>query len=174
MIDIGTVIYTAVNDSIYDIRLKKLKDVSTSDAFFDSFRDSYEPYYSEWLKKKENDTVFLVESGTSVIAFMKLKIEYDNEDYSDIFPEFSSARRLKISSFKVVYGNPRLSLRMIDIAISEAMFHKLDEIYVTIPQGKSYSAESGNFLIKRFGFIKYGIKKTGNLIEDVYIKSLKL
>ena len=155
-----------------NVRIRKFGDVPVWHSFFDSFREYYEPYYSEWVAKKRLDPVYIVEERGNPIAFMKLKNEYENEDYSDISPTFEPDKRMKISSFKVERGNYGLSIQLMDMAISEAIFNNMSEVYGTIPKECHYKYDLINFL-HRYGFKKHGIKESHGLVEEVYVKRLK-
>lgn len=160
-----------INKSHREILIKKFGDVRVSDSFFDSFRQYYEPYYTEWVKRKTMDSVYVVEEHNVPVAFMKLKIENENEDYADITPVFRPAKRLKICSFKVksTRKNYGLSKRMMEIVIFEAMFNNVSEIYCTIPFKCHYKCELVNFL-RRYKFQRFGMKKSHGIVEDVYIR----
>lgn len=164
-------IQSIIDANKYDIRIKRFGEVRVSSSFFDSFRRNYSPYYSEWVKKKHLDPVYVVEEGNEPIAFMKLKQENEDEDYSDITPIFNPNRRLKISSFKVAWGFYGLSLKLMDIAISEAIFNNISEIYGTIPVEADYKIGLVNFL-NRYDFKKHGIKKSHGIVEEVYVKKI--
>lgn len=165
-------IQSTIDTKEYDIRIKRFRDINVSSHFFDSFRKYYGSYYSEWVKKKYMDPVYLVEdNNNNLIAFMKLKKENEDENYSDINPVMPPSRRLKISSFKVAWGNYGLSLKMMDIAISQAIFNNISEIYGTIPINADYKSGLVNFL-HRYGFTMHGIKKSHGIVEEVYIMHL--
>ena len=164
-------IQSIIDANNYDIRIKRFGDVSVASPFFDSFRKYYGPYYEEWLLKKFLDPVYVVEDAGKPIAIMKLKLEKEDEDYSDINPVLKPNRRLKISSFKVGWGHYGLSLRLMDIAISQAMFNNISEIYGTIPINADYKPELVNFL-HRYGFRRYGTKISHGITEDVYVKQV--
>lgn len=164
-------IQSIIDANNYDIRVKRFGEIRVSSPFFDSFRKYHGPYYSDWVKKKMMDPVYVVEEHGNPIAFMKLKCENEDEDYSDITPTLVPAKRLKICSFKVEWGNYGLSVRMMDIAISEALFNNVDEIYGTIPINSHYRHELVNF-IHRYGFKKCGIKKSHGIVEEVYLKQM--
>ena len=164
-----------INKNHHEILIKKFGDVCLSDSFFDSFRQYYEPYYTEWIKKKTMDPVYVVEEHNVPIAFMKLKIEDENEDYTDITPIVRPAKRLKICSFKVKVArrNYGLSNRMMEIAISEAIFNNVSEIYCTIPSECHYKWDLINFL-RRYKFQKFGIKKSHGIVEDAYFRPVTI
>lgn len=164
-------IRSTINANNYDIQIKRFGSVRLSSPFFDSFRKYYGPYYNEWLNRKILDSVYVVEEGDDPIAFMKLKQENEEEDYSDISPMFIPNKRLKICSFKVAWGYYGLSLRMMDIAISQAIFSNVSEIYGTIPTECDYKQDLVNFL-NRYGFKKVGIKESHGLVEDVYLRQV--
>lgn len=163
--------HSVEHNDVFNIKIKRFGDVKLSDSFFDSFRYYYDPYYSHWTVIKADDPVFIVEKAGRPIAFMKLKIESETEDYSDIRPILRPGTRLKICSLKVEKWNYGLSIKMMDIAISEAIFKQVSEIYGTIPVNCDYKYELVNFLHK-FGFKKVGIKNSRGIIEEVYSRPI--
>ena len=56
-----------------------------------------------------------------IVAFLYLKREGADEDYSDIEPPFKRAQRLKIGTFKVVSNGYKLGERFLKIVFDNAL-----------------------------------------------------
>ena len=79
----------------YPIKKVLLGDLDINDVFFNSFKEDY-PEYEEWFFRKKNDTVSVIMENNKIKALLKLKIENETEDYSNIIPDFKPKKRLKI------------------------------------------------------------------------------
>ena len=66
-----------------------------------------------------------------LVAFLYLKREGFDENYSDISPTFNRAQRLKIGTFKVLSNGFKLGERFLKIVFDNALLYRVDEIYVT-------------------------------------------
>lgn len=155
------------------ILVKKFKHVPLQHQFFDSFREVYGDGFDEWAHSKKEDDVYFVESRGHPVAFMKLKVETEDEDYSDMEPVLSPCRRLKICSFKVALGNNGLSQQLMEIADSVARFHNCRELYGTVAVNSPHRKQTLKFFCDRMGFQMRAIKKShGGLIEDVICRKL--
>jgi len=104
------------------------------------------------------------------IAFLYLKIEGRNEDYSDIDPPLHPKKRLKIGSFKVTLNGFRLGERFLKIVFDNALRLKVDEIYVTIFNKRIEQQRLIN-LLEEYGFHYHGLKKGPGGQELVYVRS---
>lgn len=144
-------------------------ELDFSDRFFDTFKKDYNPYYEIWLKKKANDNVYAAFERGRIKALLKLKTEGSEENYSDIVPQFTPKRRLKISAFKVDYTGEKLGQRFLHIIFREAIAKQVDEIYVTIVN-KSATRRRLINLLEYWGFRFYGIKENR---EEVYVRIMK-
>lgn len=151
---------------------KRFGDIDTDSSFFDSFKEVYAPYYFQWLDKKKNDDVYIVEEANKIIGFLKLKEESAGEDYTDIHPALSPAKRLKISSLKVSKGQSGLGRRFMEIVFSEAINKDVEEIYGTVAIGTPYYEEIDGFL-KKWGFSIVAQKRQGSLTENVYLRPVE-
>ncbi len=139
--------------------------INLSDDFFDSFKEDY-PEFEKWFKKKSNEQIYIstAEEG-KIVAFLYLKVEYSNENYSDINPILPSKnRRLKIGTFKVALNGYRLGERFLKIIFDNAIIQQVDEIYVTIFDKRDEQKRLIN-LLEEWGFYKWGAKQsTGELV----------
>ena len=151
------------------VKEERLKDLSLKDKFFQSFINDYSPYYFFWFLEKSFDKVYVSKDFKGKIrAILKLKVEFEDEDYSNIRPLFSPAKRIKISSFKVEYTGQKVGERFMRIVISCALREKVDEIYVTIFNNSQQKRRLVN-LLSDYGFYYHGIK---DINEEVYVKKM--
>lgn len=155
------------------IQYKNLKEIDYNDEFFDSLREDYYNF-NNWFITKQNEerkAYVTYYSNNKISSFLLLKLEEENEKYSDFDKPFAKGYRLKICTLKVEDTNKNIGksfMKIIDKYWEEKGF---EEIYITI--NKKY-IDLINFL-KKYDFIYYGYKNTldgkGNLIkEDIYIK----
>lgn len=156
----------------YVVKKKKFGEVNTNSPFFDSFKETYAPYYFQWLEKKKNDDVFVVEESDHILAFLKLKEEDTSEDYSDMHPSLYPANRLKISSLKVTRNKPGIGSRLMGIVFSEAISNNVSEIYGTVAVETPFNKEMDEFLTK-WGFSIVAKKVSCGVVENVYLRSAK-
>lgn len=149
---------------------EKMKDLSLEDKFFQSFINDYSPYYFSWFIKKASDKVYVSKDlKGKVKAILKLKMEYNNENYLNIRPTFVPAKRMKISSFKVEYTGQKVGERFMRIIISCALKEKVDEIYVTIFNNSQQKMRLVG-LLSDYGFYYHGVK---DMNEEVYVKKMR-
>ena len=70
--------------------------VDVQNPFFDSFRADYIGF-NEWFYKKCDEEAYICKSDAGeILGFLYLKVETQNENYSDIRPVFSRKLRLKV------------------------------------------------------------------------------
>ncbi|MEW5845295.1 MAG: PIN domain-containing protein [Bacteroidota bacterium] len=134
------------------------------DPFFNSFKEDY-PEFEKWFRKKSNEPIYVSkDENNNIQAFLYLKVEDSNENYSDIEPIFQPKKRLKIGTFKVALNGFRLGERFLKIIFDNAAKQRVDEIYVTIFERRDEQIRLIN-LLEDWGFIKWGIKKsTGEIV----------
>jgi predicted nucleic acid-binding protein len=90
---------TAENPTLVDYKVLSVKkvlfgDVNLQDSFFDSFRTDYSGF-DKWFNRKADETAYVCTSETAeIVAFLYLKREGADEDYSDIEPPFKHAQRM--------------------------------------------------------------------------------
>lgn len=156
------------------VRICKFGSLSINDSFFNDFKREYNPYFINWFNNKADDDVFIsTDKKGRLKALLKLKIEDNTEDYSDIYPVFQPSKRLKISSMKVNYNGQKLGERFMRIIFQTALINHVEEIYVTI-FNNSKSRKRLIDMIQTWGFEKYGEKDCGKPYkEQVYVKKMK-
>lgn len=152
----------------------KFGSLSIEDSFFYDFKKEYNPYFVKWFHNKANDEVFVsADNKGKIKAFLKLKVEDKEENYSDIHPTFSPCRRLKISSFKVDYNGQKLGERFIRIITQEAISNFVDEVYFTIFNNNK-SRKRLIKMLKAWGFEKHGEKMSSKSYNElVFVKKMR-
>lgn len=165
----------AENPGLTDYKVLAVKkelfgNVNLADEFFDSFRQDY-PSFEKWFVKKSEEIAYVCKSDDKINAFLYLKIEGEDEPYSDIIPAFGKKRRLKIGTFKVTLNGYKLGERFIKIIFDNATRNRVDEIYVTI-FNKRPDQQRLIDLLCEFGFAEYGVKKNEFGEEIVFIRKM--
>lgn len=165
----------AENPGLTDYKVLAVKkelfgNVNLGDDFFDSFKQDY-PGFEKWFVKKSEEIAYVCKSDDKITAFLYLKIEGEDEPYSDISPAFEKKRRLKIGTFKVTLNGYKLGERFIKIIFDNAVRNKVKEIYVTI-FNKRFDQQRLIDLLEEFGFVKHGIKKNEYGDEIVYVRKM--
>jgi predicted nucleic acid-binding protein len=148
-------------------------NIDANSHFFDGFKRDYKEF-SKWFSKKCDDEAYICKNDMGdLLGFLYIKPEDEKESYGDITPVLSPKKRLKIGTFKIESTGFRLGERFIKIIFDNAIQYNVDEIYVTMFEGrKELSALSD--LISRWGFCKHGIKHTDNGDETVFVKRMKI
>lgn len=148
------------------------RNVDINDQFFDSFRTAY-PDFDKWFANKCDEEAYICNTdGGKVLGFLYLKIEDANESYSDMVPPFKPMRRLKVGTFKVESTGFRLGERFVKIIFDNAIQQNVDEIYVTLYTDREELCALAE-LLKRWGFINYGVKINEEKEEQVLVKKMK-
>jgi predicted nucleic acid-binding protein len=168
---------TAENPELADYKILSVKkeyfgNLDVADNFFDSFRDDYAGF-DKWFNKKADEIAYICKSGEGdIVAFLYLKPENENENYSDIEPVLQPARRLKIGTFKIISNGYKLGERFLKIVFDNALRFSVDEIYVTL---FNYTLELIRLseLLRDWGFKKHGIKKTPTGEELVLVRDFR-
>ncbi|MEK6552303.1 MAG: PIN domain-containing protein [Bacteroidota bacterium] len=166
---------TAENPDFVDYKILAVKKlyfgkVNLADPFFDSFREDYQyPPFDGWFKKKSDEISYVCFQDDTLSAFLFIKIEDENENYSDISPSFTKKKRLKIGTFKITSNGYKIGERFLKIIFDNALKQKVNEIYVTIFD-KRPEQERLISLLEEWGFKLFGIKSTKNGDEKVYVR----
>ena len=165
---------TAENPELADYKVLSVRkslfgNLDLTDDFFASFKEDY-PGYEDWFNKKADETVYVCLSEGKSIALLYLKVEDQNEDYTDIGPPLPKKRRLKIGSFKVTLNGFRLGERFLKIVFDNALRLKVDEVYVTTFDKRIEQQRLIN-LFEEYGFYHHGFKKGPGGNELVYVRS---
>lgn len=155
------------------VRKEYFGNIDVSNHFFDTFRDAY-PNFEKWFSKKCDEEAYVCRNDKKeILGFLYLKTEDESENYCDITPVFEPMRRLKVGTFKVEASGFRLGERFIKIIFDNAIERNLSEIYVTLFIDRPELKALYDLLI-RWGFYKYGIKRTNGKEETVLKKKLNV
>ncbi|QSZ68350.1 hypothetical protein RJ40_02030 [Methanofollis aquaemaris] len=157
-----------VDYNILSVRKEYFGNINIKDDFFESLKEDYQDF-EKWFAKKSDEKAYICLLEKKIIAFLYLKLEKENELYSDIRPNFSKKRRLKIGTFKVDLNGYKLGERFLKIIFDNAIQYSVDEIYVTIFP-KSIGQLRLINLLKDFGFAYHGKKESISGEEDVYVR----
>lgn len=160
-----------VNYNVLAVKRDFFGNIKLEDEFFDSFRSDYLGF-DKWFNGKagNNDKAYVCYEGDALKAFLFLKVENEDESYSDINPSFGRKKRLKIGTFKVVSNGLRIGERFLKIVFDNARQYKVEEIYVTIFD-KRPELLNLTSLLEKFGFKYHGEKTTSSGIEKVYVRN---
>lgn len=139
-------------------------NINLQDRFFESFRRDYHGF-DKWFNKNADKIAYVTHNKDHILSFLYVKLEDESEVYSDIFPIFKPARRLKIGTFKVVSNGVRLGERFLKIIFDNALNYKVNEIYLTIFD-KTEEQSRLISLLKEWGFQEHGVKKSIHNTED--------
>lgn len=151
------------------LKVERMEQLDINDRFFNTFKQEYNPYYCDWFKKKGNDAVYVSRYDNNKIqAILKLKIENEDEDYSNISPILSPQKRLKICSLKVEYTGQKMCERFLFLCFQTAIENAVGQIYITIFPNSSLRKRLVGIL-KQWGFIYWGTKDNN---EHVYVKDM--
>jgi predicted nucleic acid-binding protein len=164
---------TAENPDLEDYKVLAVKkqffgEVNLSDVFFDSFREDYFEF-DKWFNKKSDEISYVCYQNDILSAFLFVKVEDENENYSDLQPSFTKKRRLKIGTLKVTGNGYKIGERFLKIIFDNALKQKVSEIYVTIFD-KTTEQQRLIALLEEWGFKYYGTKSTTTGDEKVYVR----
>ena len=159
---------------VLSVKLDKFSSIDINDDFFETLRADYGGIkFNDWFNKKtrnsENAYVFRNENGLQ--GFLYLKLEDENEDYSDIEPIFKPGKRLKVGTFKINSTGLRVGERFLKIIFDYAEKSDVEEIYVTMFENKRTEIDQLIKLMMDWGFEKYGYRKSNG--ELVMVKKMK-
>ena len=165
---------TAENPELADYKVLSVQkdyfgNLDLADEFFASFKEDY-PGYEEWFNRKADETVYVCLSEGKPIALLYLKVEGEDEDYTDIDPPLSKKKRLKIGTLKVALNGFRLGERFLKIVFDNALRFRVSEIYVTIFNKRIEQQRLIN-LFEEYGFRLHGLKRGPGGDERVYVRS---
>lgn len=161
---------TLVDYKIQTVHKEYFGNINLSDSFFDSFKNDYVGF-EKWFYGKADETAYICDDNNRICAFLYLKIEGADENYSDIKPLFAPKRRLKIGTLKVTLNGYKIGERFIKIIIDNAIRFEVDEIYVTIFE-RTIEQQRLIRLLEEYGFYKYGTKESASGVESVYVRPL--
>ena len=157
-----------VNYKVLAVKKVDFAEVDIKDHFFDSFREDYEEF-DKWFNRKSDDACYVCYSDNNLTAFLFIKIEKEDENYSEITPTFQKKKRLKIGTLKVTGNGYKIGERFLKTIFDNANQYNVDEIYVTI-FNKRPEQEQLIDMLQEWGFEYHGLKVTKNGEEKVYVR----
>jgi len=128
---------TAENPSLSEYNVLSIQqeyfgNIDCNDSFFDSFRNDYFEF-NDWFNRKSDEIAYICRSDQNeIIAFLYVKPERENENYSDITPIMPPKKRLKIGTLKVISNGFKIGERFLKIIFDNALRFTVNEIYVTL------------------------------------------
>lgn len=161
---------TLVDYKVQSVKKEYFGNIDINDGFFDSFKKDYVGF-DKWFIRKSDEVAYVCRDKGKICAFLYLKCESEDENYSNITPAFGTKKRLKIGTLKVTLNGYRIGERFVKIIIDNALKFKVDEIYVTIFENTVEQMRLVR-LLEEYGFYKHGNKTTASGIESVYVKSM--
>jgi hypothetical protein len=169
---------TAENPTLVDYKVLAVKKtmfgaIDVTGDFFDSFRQDYGgAAFDKWFARKADESAYVCFEAKELVAFLYLKVEGQDENYSDIEPRFAGKRRLKIGTFKVEMNGFKLGERFLKIIFDNALRQDVEEIYVTIflnTEGQQRLVR----LLQDFGFVEHGTKTGAYGKEAVLVRDMR-
>ncbi len=155
-----------INYKVLNVQKLKFGKINLNDSFFDSLKEDYEGFDKWFVKKYDEEAYITINSNNGMLlSFLYLKVEDENENYSNVTPVLPPKRRLKIGTFKVISNGFRLGERFIKIIFDNALKNHVQEIYVTIYDKRPEQRRLIE-LLEQWGFILWGVKRE----EQVYVR----
>ena len=163
----------AENPDLVDYKVLAVKkehfgNIDLKDEFFDTFREDY-PGFNKWFTKKSDDLAYVCSLDNKIVAFLYLKQEGTDENYTDITPPMGKAKRLKIGTFKVVQNGFKIGERFLKIIFDNALKFSVGEIYVTVFD-KTLEQKRLINMLQEWGFVFYGKKASATGEEHVLVR----
>ena len=153
-----------VNYKVLNVQKLKFGKIDLNDTFFDSLKEDYVGFDKWFIKKYDEEAYITINSNNGMLlSFLYLKVEDENENYSNINPLFLPKRRLKIGTFKVISNGFRLGERFAKIIFDNALKNHVQEIYVTIYDKRPEQRRLID-LLEQWGFVLWGTKGEGELV----------
>jgi hypothetical protein len=161
-----------VNYKVLNVQKLKFGRINLNDDFFSSLKEDYFGFDKWFIKKFDEEAYITVNSNNGLLlSFLYLKVEDKEEIYADITPSFTSKKRLKIGTFKVINNGFRLGERFMKIIFDNALKNKVDEIYVTIFDKRDEQRRLID-LLEQWGFVLWGNKNDEFVYVRNFIKSV--
>lgn len=158
-----------VDYKVLNVQKLKFGKIDLTDSFFDSLKEDYDGFDNWFIKKYDDEAYITINSNNGrLLSFLYLKVEDQNENYSNITPVFPPKKRLKIGTFKVISNGFRLGERFLKIIFDNALKNHVEEIYVTIYDKRAEQRRLIS-LLEQWGFVFWGMKGG----ERVYIRNFE-
>ena len=147
------------------LQYKKFREINLADNFFNSLRDDYAEF-EEWFRRKSDNMAYILEDNGNILGFLYLKVE--DGPVTDVYPLINASKVLKLGTFKIDAHGTKLGERFIKKALDHAIHEKVEACYVTIFSKHKTLID----ILKKYGFMLHGTKRTDDGEEQVYVKWL--
>ena len=147
------------------IEAKQLKDLDINDTFFDSLKSDYKDFII-WYNNHLDRKAYVTYQNNKITSILVLKIEDELEIYNNFTKEFKPSKRLKICTLKVTDKYKRLGTKYLELALTEAIKNKVNEIYITL-----YTNHKDLINLLEKNNYTYNCDNTNN--ERVYVQKIK-
>ncbi len=158
-----------IDYKVLSIKKEYFGNINLKDEFFNTFRAQYKKF-DEWFNKKSDEIAYICLYDGKIRGFLFLKVENEDEVYTDIKPIFTKKKRLKIGTFKTNLYGVKLGERYLKIIFDNAIIQKVEEIYFTIFNDSTEKKGLIN-LMETFGFNYFGSKSSESGKEEVYVRN---
>jgi hypothetical protein len=142
------------------LRETKFRAISLKDPFFASLKAGYKGF-EEWFSGKANEDVYVIDDGRRLSGMIYLK--HEDGIVADVEPPLAARRWLKIGTLKIEGRGTKLGERVLKKIFDRAIDEDREGVYVTVFQ----LHESLIRLFERYGFKRYGVKRTDDGTELV-------
>lgn len=149
------------------LRYLPFKDINLQDPFFNTLRQDYAEFPAWFSRKAEqSELAYVLVDGDAIDGFMYLKEE--NGPVTDVSPNLSNGKHLKVGTFKFNSHGTRRGERFIKKIFDHALRKNVDSIYVTVFDKHDYLKT----LFSKYGFVVHGTKNTLNGTESVLVRKM--
>jgi hypothetical protein len=142
------------------LRETNFKTLSLKDPFFGSLKAGYKGF-EDWFKSKAEEDVYVIDDGRRLSGMIYLK--HEDGVVPDVKPPLPSKRWLKIGTLKIEGRGTKLGERVLKKIFDRAIDEAREGIYVTVFELHANLIS----LFERYGFRRYGVKKTDDGTELV-------
>lgn len=153
-------------DVTRQLKLKKFRDISVADPFFDSLKSGYREF-DDWFARKADEELYVVDDDGRLSGMIYLKSE--DGGVVDMAPPLPASRWLKVGTLKIEGRGTKLGERVLKKIFDTAIAENRDGIYITV---FDVHAELISLFL-RYGFVVHGSKTTQNGVEQVLKRDLR-
>lgn len=83
-----------INYKILSVTKEFIGNININDSFFDTLKEDY-PGFEKWFNKKSDEMAYICLMDGKITAFLYLKIEGEEENYTSISPPFSKKKKIE-------------------------------------------------------------------------------
>jgi hypothetical protein len=150
-----------------ELQIKKFKELSLDDPFFDSLKAGYPETFESWFARKAEEELFVViDDEKRLSGMIYLKDEVGVID--DVEPPLRPGRWLKVGTLKIEGRGTKLGERVLKKIFDTAISRGMTGVYVTVFELHAELIR----LFERYGFEKHSTKFTPDGKEMVLVREL--